>query len=186
MKNFTMDGSGIDIVRKAQVYALAAHAAMRDVWAYTGEPYIVHLAAVAKRVAAIEDSTEDHVAAAWLCNVLGRTGCTSTDINMIFGADISGLVHEVNSAWARGEENAPAGVGSILCAEIISHCHGILSCPDRVCDEEWVKESVRVLSVVAGADPDILAEARYMVDRVVEGTVVHFPDDDDLYLGGVI
>ena len=42
MENFTMEQGGIDVVRKAQVYAQAAHAAVGQKRKYTGEAYKDH------------------------------------------------------------------------------------------------------------------------------------------------
>jgi (p)ppGpp synthase/HD superfamily hydrolase len=92
MENFTMEQSGMDVVRKAQVYAMAAHASVKQVRKYTGEPYIVHPAEVAKIVASVPGATPDMVAAAWLHDVVEDTGCTFTDIHMAFGIDIATLV----------------------------------------------------------------------------------------------
>jgi (p)ppGpp synthase/HD superfamily hydrolase len=86
-----MEQSGMDVVRKAQVYAQAAHAAVGQKRKYTGEPYIVHPAEVAKIVASVPGSTPDMVAAAWLHDVVEDTACTYTDIHMAFGADIATL-----------------------------------------------------------------------------------------------
>jgi (p)ppGpp synthase/HD superfamily hydrolase len=92
MEGFTLELAGMDIVRKAQVYAMAAHASVKQVRKYTGEPYIVHPAEVAKIVAGVPGSTPDMVAAAWLHDVVEDTGCTFTDIHMAFGIDIATLV----------------------------------------------------------------------------------------------
>ena len=92
MEGFTMQLDGMDIVKKAQVFAIAAHAAVQQKRKYTNEPYIVHPAEVASIVAGVEGSTEDMVAAAWLHDVVEDTGVTITDINLNFGADIAALV----------------------------------------------------------------------------------------------
>ena len=92
MEGFTMELSGMDIVRKAQVYAMAAHAAVGQKRKYTGEPYIVHPGEVASIVASVPGSTPDMVAAAWLHDVIEDTGCTFTDVHMAFGIDIATLV----------------------------------------------------------------------------------------------
>ena len=76
MEDFTMDLSGFDVVRKAQVYAMAAHAAVGQKRKYTGEPYIVHPAEVAKIVAGVPGSTPDMVAAAWLHDVVEAVSYT--------------------------------------------------------------------------------------------------------------
>ena len=50
MEGFTMQLDGMDIVRKAQVYAMATHAAVQQKRKYTGEPYHTHVLRVAELV----------------------------------------------------------------------------------------------------------------------------------------
>jgi (p)ppGpp synthase/HD superfamily hydrolase len=50
MEDFTMDQSGMDVVRKAQVYAMAAHAAVGQKRKYSGDPYWTHTEKVAELV----------------------------------------------------------------------------------------------------------------------------------------
>ena len=65
MEGFTMELGSMNVVHKAQVYAIAAHASVKQLRKYTNEPYIVHPAEVAKIVASVPGSTPDMVAAAW-------------------------------------------------------------------------------------------------------------------------
>ena len=151
---------------KAHVYAMAAHASVRGKLMYTGEPHVVHLAEVAQRVAAIPGATEDMVAAAWLHDVVKHTGCTSTDIHIGFGADISRLVGWLTNARERGVEGAPPEVQSILCAELISNIR-LIAGHDPEFGRVWFPEQRSLLENVTKADPGILDEAHKLLDEAI-------------------
>ena len=55
---------------RAERFATAAHASIGQVRKYTGEPYPVHLAGVARRVGETPGCSEAMIAAAWLHDVL--------------------------------------------------------------------------------------------------------------------
>jgi len=176
MENFTMDQSGMDIVRKAQVYAMAAHAAVGQRRKYTNEPYIVHPAEVARIVAGVPDSTPDMVAAAWLHDVVEDTGCTFTDIHMAFGADIAALVgwltdvskpedgnRAVRKAMDRAHTaEAPAEAQTIKLADLISNSRSITA-HDPTFARTYFAEKRLLLAVMTRGDPGLHAEAsRYV------------------------
>ncbi len=177
MENFTMDQSGMDIVRKAQVYAMAAHAAVGQKRKYTGEPYIVHPAEVAKIVAGVPGSTPDMVAAAWLHDVVEDTGCTYTDIHMAFGADIAALVGwltdvskpEDGPRWYRKKMDrehtaeAPAEAQTVKLADLISNSRSIME-HDPKFAKTYLEEKRLLLTVMTRGDAGLHAEAsRYVM-----------------------
>jgi (p)ppGpp synthase/HD superfamily hydrolase len=172
MENFTMDQSGIDIVRKAQVYAMAAHAAVGQKRKYTGEPYIVHPAEVARIVASVPGSTPDMVAAAWLHDVVEDTGCTFTDVHMAFGADIAALVgwltdvskpEDGNRAHRKAMDRAhtaeaPAEAQTIKLADLISNSRSIVA-HDPAFARTYLAEKRLLLAVMTRGDAGLHAEA---------------------------
>ena len=172
MEDFTMDQSGMDIVRKAQVYAMAAHAAVGQRRKYTNEPYIVHPAEVAKIVAGVPGSTPDMVAAAWLHDVVEDTGCTYTDIHMAFGADIAALVgwltdvskpEDGNRAHRKAIDRAhtaeaPAEAQTIKCADLVSNSRSIMA-HDPAFAKTYLEEKRLLLAVMTKADPGLHAMA---------------------------
>jgi (p)ppGpp synthase/HD superfamily hydrolase len=173
MEHFTMDQSGMDIVRKAQVYAMAAHASVKQVRKYTGEPYIVHPAEVAKIVAGVPGSTPDMVAAAWLHDVVEDTGCTFTDIHMAFGIDIATLVgwltdvskpEDGNRAVRKAIDRehsamAPAEAQTVKLADLISNSRSIVQ-HDPAFAKTYLEEKRLMLEVMTKGDPTLMAEAR--------------------------
>jgi (p)ppGpp synthase/HD superfamily hydrolase len=173
MENFTMELAGMDIVRKAQVYAMAAHAAVGQRRKYTGEPYIVHPAEVAKIVAGVPGSTPDMVAAAWLHDVVEDTGCTYNDIHMGFGTDIATLVGwltdvskpEDGPRWFRKKMDrehtaaAPAEAQTIKLADLISNTKSIMAHDEKFA-KVYLEEKRMLLDVMTRGDAGLMAEAR--------------------------
>jgi (p)ppGpp synthase/HD superfamily hydrolase len=173
MENFTMELAGMDIVRKAQVYAMAAHAAVGQRRKYTNEPYIVHPAEVAKIVAGVPGSTPDMVAAAWLHDVVEDTGCTYNDIHMGFGTDIATLVGwltdvskpEDGPRWFRKKMDrehtaaAPAEAQTIKLADLISNTKSIMAHDEKFA-KVYLEEKRLLLDVMTRGDAGLMAEAR--------------------------
>jgi (p)ppGpp synthase/HD superfamily hydrolase len=173
MENFTMELAGMDIVRKAQVYAMAAHAAVGQRRKYTNEPYIVHPAEVAKIVAGVPGATPDMVAAAWLHDVVEDTGCTYNDIHMGFGTDIATLVGwltdvskpEDGPRWYRKKMDrehtaaAPAEAQTIKLADLISNTKSIMA-HDPKFAKVYLEEKRLLLDVMTQGDAGLMAEAR--------------------------
>ena len=176
MEDFTMDQSGMDIVRKAQVYAMAAHAAVGQRRKYTNEPYIVHPAEVAKIVAGVPGSTPDMVAAAWLHDVVEDTGCTYTDIHMAFGADIAALVgwltdvskpEDGNRAHRKAMDRehtaaAPAEAQTIKLADLISNSRSIMA-HDPEFARTYLAEKRALLEVMTRGDAGLRERAMQQI-----------------------
>jgi (p)ppGpp synthase/HD superfamily hydrolase len=176
MEDFTMDQSGMDIVRKAQVYAMAAHAAVGQKRKYTGEPYIVHPAEVAKIVAGVPGATPDMVAAAWLHDVVEDTGCTFTDIHMAFGIDIATLVgwltdvskpEDGNRAVRKAIDRehtaaAPAEAQTIKLADLISNSRSIMA-HDPEFARVYLAEKRALLEVMTKGDAGLHERAMQQI-----------------------
>ena len=177
MEGFTMELAGMDIVHKAQVYAMAAHAAVGQRRKYTNEPYIVHPAEVASIVASVPGSTPEMVAAAWLHDVVEDTGCTFTDVHMAFGIDIATLVgwltdvsrpEDGNRAVRKAIDRehtaaAPAEAQTIKCCDLWSNTKSIVA-HDPAFARTYLEEKRALLAVMTKADPTVLK----MVYQVLE------------------
>lgn len=171
-----MELSGMDVVHKAQVYAMAAHAAVQQKRKYTGEPYIVHPAEVASIVASVPGSTPDMVAAAWLHDVIEDTGCTFTDVHMAFGIDIATLVgwltdvskpEDGNRAKRKAMDRehtaqAPAEAQTIKLADLISNSRSIMA-HDPEFAKTYLAEKRMLLEVMTKGDRGLHAEASKFV-----------------------
>ena len=172
MEGFTMELGDMNIVHKAQVYAMAAHASVQQKRKYTGEPYIVHPAEVASIVASVPGSTPDMVAAAWLHDVIEDTGCTFTDIHMAFGIDIATLVgwltdvskpEDGNRATRKAIDRehtakAPAEAQTIKLADLISNSRSIMA-HDPEFAKTYLAEKRMLLEVMTKGDRGLHAEA---------------------------
>ena len=172
MEGFTMELAGMDIVHKAQVYAMAAHASVKQVRKYTNEPYIVHPAEVASIVASVPGSTPDMVAAAWLHDVIEDTGCTFTDVHMAFGIDIATMVNWLTDVSRPEDGNratrkridrehtahAPAEVQTIKLADLISNSRSIMQ-HDPEFARVYLEEKRLLLEVLTRGDAGLHAEA---------------------------
>lgn len=172
MEGFTMELGEMNVVHKAQVFAIAAHASVQQKRKYTGEPYIVHPAEVARIVASVPGSTPDMVAAAWLHDVVEDTGCTFTDIHMNFGIDIATLVgwltdvskpEDGNRAHRKAVDRehtarAPAEAQTIKLADLISNSRSIMR-HDPAFAKTYLEEKRLLLEVLTKGDPGLHAEA---------------------------
>lgn len=176
MEGFTMELSGMAVVHKAQVYAMAAHAAVGQKRKYTGEPYIVHPAEVASIVDRVEGATFDMIAAAWLHDVIEDTGCTFTDVHMAFGIDIATMVNWLTDVSRPEDGNratrkridrerlasAPAEVQTIKLADLISNSKSIMQ-HDPEFAKVYLEEKRLLLEVLTKGDRELHAEAaRYV------------------------
>jgi (p)ppGpp synthase/HD superfamily hydrolase len=173
MERFTMELTGMDLVHKAQVFAIAAHSAVGQKRKYTGEPYFVHPAEVARIVAGVSGSTPEMVAAAWLHDTVEDTGVTTTDIHMNFGPEVAVLVgwltdvskpEDGNRAVRKAIDRehtarAPAEAQTVKLADLISNSKSIVE-HDPAFAKTYLEEKRLMLEVMTKGDPTLMAEAR--------------------------
>ena len=178
MEGFTMELTGMDLVHKAQVFAIAAHSAVKQVRKYTGEPYFVHPAEVARIVAEVPGSTAEMVAAAWLHDTVEDTGVTSNDIHMNFGPEVAVLVgwltdvskpEDGNRAVRKAIDRehtaaAPAEAQTIKLADLISNSKSIMQY-DPEFAKTYLAEKRLMLDVMTKGDPGLHAMAASYVGR---------------------
>lgn len=175
---FTMELGDMNIVQKAQVYAMAAHASVKQLRKYTNEPYIVHPGEVASIVAGVPGATQEMVAAAWLHDVIEDTGCTFTDIHMAFGIDIATLVGWLTDVSKPEDGNrahrktidrehtaqAPAEAQTIKLADLISNSRSIME-HDPQFAVVYLAEKRLLLEVLTKGDPGLHARATEMISK---------------------
>jgi (p)ppGpp synthase/HD superfamily hydrolase len=176
MEGFTMELGGMDLVSKAQVFAIAAHSAVKQVRKYTGEPYFVHPAEVAKIVAGVPGSTPAMVAAAWLHDTVEDTGITMHDIHVHFGDEVASLVgwltdvskpEDGNRAQRKAIDRehtaaAPAEAQTVKLADLISNSKSIMR-HDPAFAKTYLEEKRLMLAVMTKGDPGLHADASYYV-----------------------
>lgn len=127
------------LVRRAQLFAQAAHGATGQVRRYTGEPYLEHPAevvALLKRAGVTDDAM---LAAAWLHDVVEDTKIELSVIRRLFGPHVEDLVFDLtdrvplsagNRAFRKsiaceGWRDASRSARTIKCADLISNTRSI-------------------------------------------------------------
>ena len=169
----------------ARAFATEAHASIDQHRKWTGEPYIVHPAAVAEIVRSVPHD-EAMLAAAWLHDVLEdvaplRPEFGNPEILARFGADVADLV-----AWLTGTSRpedgnraarkaidrahsaaAPARAQTIKVADLIDNSRTILV-RDRDFARVYVPEKEALLDVLVLADPALVARAKMQLEEFKE------------------
>lgn len=84
----------MNLVTKAREFAQAAHRKKDHRRKYSGEPYEVHLIAVAALVASVTQD-EPTIAAAYLHDVVEDTDVTLDEVEAAFGPDVAELVENL-------------------------------------------------------------------------------------------
>jgi (p)ppGpp synthase/HD superfamily hydrolase len=107
---------------QARRYATKAHADAGQQRKYTGEPYIVHPAAVVELVRSVTDN-EVMLAAAWLHDTVEDTASTLNDIISHFGAEVAALVEMLT-------DSHPAEATNRAARKVAHFRHSALASPD--------------------------------------------------------
>jgi (p)ppGpp synthase/HD superfamily hydrolase len=159
----------MNIVTKAQVFATAAHAAVKHVRKYTGEPYIVHPIHVMSIVKTVEH-TDAMLAAALLHDTVEDTGVTIDLIEQEFGTEVAELVGWLTDVSKKDDGNravrkqmdlehtaqAPAAAQTIKLADLISNTSSIVK-NDPKFAETYLKEKQALLKVLTKGDPALIS-----------------------------
>lgn len=129
---------GANMIRNAEVFATAAHAAVKQKRNYTGEPYIVHPRAVAETVQVSRHHTWKHVVLAWIHDTVEDTGVTRQVIEDVFGKEIDHALYYLTNvevtAGNRAQRHqmnvarlakAPAWVKTVKVADIYDNTKDI-------------------------------------------------------------
>lgn len=166
------------MIERARLFATAAHAAVKQVRKYTGEPYIVHPGAVVRIVQSVPHS-EEMVAAAWLHDVVEDTGVTIEMIEVEFGPTIRSLVWHLTDK-SRPEDGgrdarkaidrmhlaaAPAQAQTIKLADLIDNTISICERDPGFAQHVYLPEKALLIEVLTKGDPDLLYRAKQQVVR---------------------
>lgn len=165
----------MDIVEKAQVFATAAHAAVKQTRKYTGEPYINHPIHVMNIVKTVEH-TDAMLAAALLHDTVEDTGVTIDLIKLEFGSEVANLVSWLTDVSRPEHGNravrkqldlehtaqAPAAAQTIKLADLISNTSSIVK-HDLNFAETYLKEKAALMRVLTKGDPALISWAQATV-----------------------
>jgi len=165
------------IVKKAKEFASFHHASINQLRKYTGEPYIVHPAAVAKIVSSVSH-TDAMLAAAWLHDTVEDTHATLEMIKQEFGDEIASLVEMLTDVStptdgnrakrktmdAAHTEKASAAAKTVKLADLIHNSESILK-HDAQFAKIYIREKAELLKVLSEGDPILYAKASAIVEK---------------------
>jgi guanosine-3',5'-bis(diphosphate) 3'-pyrophosphohydrolase len=165
------------LIERARVFATAAHAAVRQVRKYTGDPYIVHPWHVASLVSVFGGSPA-MVAAAFLHDVVEDTGVEIGVIRAEFGDAVADLVASLTDVSRPEDGNravrkaldrkhikaASAEAQTIKCCDLISNADSIVA-HDVTFARVYLREMTATLDVLARAWPEPKRAAREAVRK---------------------
>lgn len=150
-----------DLKQAARRFAADAHSSIGQLRKYTGEPYIVHPAAVASLVEGA-GGDDAMVAAAWLHDVVEDTPVTLTEIHEKFGPDVGTLVGWLTDVSKPEDGNraarkkidlmhisqAPARAQAIKLADLIDNSRSIIQ-HDPDFSVVYLGEKEKMLAVIS-------------------------------------
>ncbi|GAK25537.1 HD domain-containing protein [Serratia liquefaciens] len=170
----------MDLMQKARRFATEAHQSCNQTRKFTGEPYIIHPAAV---VALLQqaDPTPEMIAAAWLHDTVEDTPVTLAEIRREFGPTVEGYVEMLTDVQTRsygGErihrKNANLRHSALACpqAQTIKLCD-LIDNSKNIADydisfaRQYLVEMARLLCVLEEGDAGLLAMASRQCDAAV-------------------
>lgn len=145
---------------------------------YTGEPYSVHCASVAAKVAEV-GGTEDMVCAAWLHDVIEDCPRARPDlIELAFGSKVLSLVMQVSKVSHQSDGNRAVRVAmdnehyahaspegqTIKLADLLDNSRTIVV-HDNGFAKVFMTEKRELLGKLTSGHPRLYAEARRVVDE---------------------
>lgn len=170
----------MDIRQKAQEFADKAHTSADQLRKFTGEPYIVHPAAVVELLQVIGPSDE-MIAAAWLHDVVEDTEVTLIDIQREFGFVTGQYVEMLTDIQTRsfgGERIHRKNANLQHTAQACSEAQSIKLCDlidnasmvverDPIFARQYLLEMRRLLLVLTKGDPILHKQASLICDKGV-------------------
>ena len=170
----------MDLVSKADAFACAAHAAVKQVRKYDQQPYINHPREVREILLkfAVDPVAPGQEAAALLHDVVEDTGVELALIRTEFGDLVAKLVEDLTDVSRPEDGNrrvrkqkdlehtaaASPLSKSIKLADLISNSRSIVE-HDPDFARVYLHEKARILDVCADADAGLLAEARRVLEE---------------------
>lgn len=166
-----------ELIARARRYATEAHARIDQRRKYTGQPYEVHLKAVAALILR-HGGDAAMVAAAWLHDTVEDTPATLGDLEREFGADVAALVAQLTDVSRPADGNravrraidrahsaqASARAQTIKLADLIDNCRDLVR-HDPAFARTFTAEMALLLDVLVEADPKLRQQARRTLER---------------------
>ena len=161
---------------RAQAFATERHAVIDQRRKYTGDPYIIHPAAVVELVRSVPHTVE-MVAAAWLHDTVEDTGASLFDIAALCGDRVALLVEQLTDV-SRPTDGSRAArkatdlehiaracpeAKTIKLADVIDNSRSIVA-RDPKFAAIYLVEKAALLEVLIEGDPTLFEMARAIVD----------------------
>lgn len=161
-----------DLIAQARLFATSAHQRIDQRRKYSGQPYDVHLAAVAALVATVTDDAET-LAAAWLHDVVEDTPVTLDEVQRLFGDAVGQLVEQLTDVSQAGQGNratrkdidrrhlaqASPRAKTVKLADLIDNCEDITQHDPRFA-RVFLREMDALLPDLVDGDATLLQRAR--------------------------
>lgn len=158
----------MSFIREAEVFSIAAHAAVGQKRKYTGEPYHLHPFEVAARVSETEYCTEEMIVAALLHDVVEDTQVSLDLIARQFGIIVAMYVEQLTDVSKPEDGNRAARKAidlahtagaspedkTIKLADLISNSRSILE-HDPEFAKVYLAEKRALLEVLTEGDPTL-------------------------------
>jgi len=168
----------MNIRYKAQKFATKAHTDAGQLRKFTGEPYIVHPAAVVDLLQAI-DPTDEMIAAAWLHDVVEDTPVTLSEIEYEFGPVVAEYVEMLTDVQTRsfgGERIHRKNTNLLHTAQACPEAQSIKLCDlidnasmvverDPIFARQYLLEMKRLLSVLTKGHPGLYKKAMFIYEK---------------------
>lgn len=164
-------------VKRAELFARAAHGAVGQIRKYTGEPYVTHPIRVMEIVRTVLPNDLDALAAALLHDVIEDTEITQNEIYAEFGPDVTEMVvalsdppkvdggpnRKARKALDRDRlSKASASVQTIKVADMIDNTESIVA-HDPHFAKVYLEEKRLLLDVLTKADARLVHVARNQI-----------------------
>jgi len=185
-----------DLIERARAFATRAHQRIDQRRKYSGQPYDVHLRAVADLVASVSEDPET-VAAAWLHDVVEDTAVTLDDLQREFGPGVQSLVEQLTDVSRPSHGNRAARkevdrqhtsrasprAKTVKLADLIDNCQDITRHDPRFA-RVFLQEMEALLAVLGEGDERLLQRARSLhadcLRRLRPAATAPGPIDDGL------
>ena len=155
-------------IQRASEFARSAHQSIDQRRKFTGEPYIVHPARVARIVATVTDD-ENMICAAWLHDVVEDTPVTLAEIRAEFGDDVAHLVDGLTDVSKLTDGNRATRLGidrehsagtdsrtkTIKLADLIDNLTGMVE-QNAGFARKYLAEKELLFSVLSDGHPDLV------------------------------
>ena len=182
-----------DLLSRARDYATTAHSRINHKRKYTGQPYQVHLKAVAQILRQVTDD-EKLLAAAWLHDVVEDTEATHHEIEKAFGKEVASLVYQLTDISRPGDGNrayrkaldrahlaeASRSAKTIKLADLIDNTRDICKHDEKFA-HVYVHEASALLEVLGDGDERLVSQAQKALNKccdklgieLIPGSMIH-------------